>query len=1565
MESINSFSSGMNSDQSKTILNKETYLQALNFRGVTSLGDSNGSLVNVKGNELNIILPEVLDSYKLIVSETGTVGAAAAGNVTITINGKAVVLTVTPSFTGFDIYTGLLSLSNCYNTTNPTPTATEFAVSYVDNYVVIYQQPVYTLLTAAPTPLVITAVLGNAGTATTTIKFLPASGVVQTSQAAYVAGSNNLIIIGSQFIDEDIYLLSAVDDDTEAAPHPNDSFSNLGVIWKLSIDNVTRVSTLTLVYANLLDFTKFYPVAPTAILGRYESNNLQRLYWTDFYNTIRTLNVSDPQLFALSPALISVFPGVTMEIPLLDSFGVGTLNAGTYELGYRLKKTAGQISNYSQTSNMVHLLGDENQAFANYQGPTTLGSTGRSITWTLTNIDTAWDSMEFIILYRASKTDLPIIYVSPEQDITTTYTLASVTGFDTIVLDEYLSLSSGFTHAKTVETKDNILFWGNVRAIRQKEISSLFDARAFRANTNAAPGSEDIILKNEGTLTLAQAIATPKTNDSINEYYDSAGDYSTNGCYFKPGTSVLGGSGANISYEFGTDNILLCDLAVTQIGAGDWWLQGTQIPGLAYKSSGISVDANPIDLITSSPNDSDDQIYPLAGVGTSKNPYYTSVATGFQPEEIYRCAIQLFDLQGGYYFTEWIGDIKFPSANDTNSNPGEQATLAGVTNFRNSFLYNGQIWGQSLYIKFNVDVSAISQYISGYQIVRVERTTGNKTILGSGMLTNVFDNGDPTIDQACLGGGLWRENQDFPIFGSVPPYLQLPPYDPYPNQESLETLGQDITFNVEAVSSRLLTYDCFDFQLSGYSYQTGDKVFIRSKVNSPNYDNAQAGAADGRYRMLNPGSDTDSFINNPQTLGVAAQYKIPGVYGTKYQTGYDSEAQPYNMLFYVEGTTYDYTLSANNKLMSKGQGCNSGSEILQADNGVQNYLNAMRNYGPNSLSNLDGSPKISGLGADTILLSFDTAEKIESNGLHFNCGSRNKLMALYYRPNLNQYGGPTYANRTANEYIACGSFIPLNRDNQILINNKVLTHKVYGGDVFLNYWDHQKVIKPSSSVATDYRRYNQGAPAATNGNTLGLYSTQEHLVSSTYYFPCTNSNNQAVRFSPYHLDRDWSGNTYDKPDTFLYQSYHSNQKNVVKFIPKPFNFVIGDQWRNRIYYSNVKFDNEIQDSWSVYPINQFYDVEGNYGGITSLIALNQTLYFIQDKGVGMLSVNPQSITTDGTNAPIQLGVAEGIKKHYYSAIDSGSKHQWSVIRSSNTITFVDIRQKKIFLFNGKELKPISDIKGQRGFLNKRLHNNLINYDNPIIGKGLLTTYDYQNNEFLYTFKNNTDPVNTTNDENLTLSYSELQDSFVTMYSFLPNIYISNNRYLLSVNNDLNKKQVWLHNFGVYGSFYGTLYPSTLKLLVNDNPLYTKVFDNMIIMSEAIDDNVEWNDDLNIYPGSATNPTFPDDVNNKDSTFNSIRLYNQYQNTDFVTLTPGTNIRKMEQGFNLQLPRNKFDYDTYNPSVYSIFDPSKLTKTTFGERLRDKWMIADFKYDNLLNLRFIIHNIKTLLRISDR
>ena len=153
MESTNSFSQGQNSDQSKTILNKETYLQALNFRSLTELGSSNGSLVNIKGNECKLTFPDLQPVFKIevIQAESDT-----SNPTDITINGVTDSIDILNTTTGFDLFTFItIKFPNCYQYTGTTVATKTFAVAYEDNYIVIYNQPVYqnctTVASIAPT----------------------------------------------------------------------------------------------------------------------------------------------------------------------------------------------------------------------------------------------------------------------------------------------------------------------------------------------------------------------------------------------------------------------------------------------------------------------------------------------------------------------------------------------------------------------------------------------------------------------------------------------------------------------------------------------------------------------------------------------------------------------------------------------------------------------------------------------------------------------------------------------------------------------------------------------------------------------------------------------------------------------------------------------------------------------------------------------------------------------------------------------------------------------------------------------------------------------------------------------------------------------------------------------------------------------------------------------------------------------------------------------------------------------------------------------------------------------
>lgn len=1569
MEAINSFSNGMNSDISKQIHSKDSYVQALNFRPLTELGSSNGSLVNIKGNECKLTFPDLQPVYKIIVTP-GTLDSS--NDTTIVINGVSKVYPVNNVTTGLDLYNYIVAnYQNCYKYSGALVATKTFDIAYDNDYIIIYQQPVYTnCTTVASVNSTITLTPTTSDGTQGTLYFVNhgvANSLTQNTTKPYVAGvsSANIIAIGSTFILNDIYILTAPLGTTTS----NDELQTPGTIWKLNIDDITKQHTLTLVYSNNLDFTENHPIPPSAITGRYESLEIQRIYWSDNYNKIRVLNCTQPQLMALDPTQLSVMPKVEYVQAILNSIGTASpgLPAGCFQAAYRLSKVLGSVTNYSELSNPIYLTTSaEGDPFQDYQG--SLGASGKSITWSLTGLDMNYDQIEFIVTYRDSESAVPVITslgtTTLIEDMTFTYSDTTVTTYTEVTLEEFLLFNGTFTHAKTCDTKDNRLFWGNVRAPRKN--LEIFDARAFRSNA-----AGEIKLKNSGVsadyLTVAAAAALPETSDTINEYYDSSGDYNAAACYLKPSTvsdpqPELGGEGVNIQYSFGTWTIQSDNQFVLAGGSG--YDIGT--PTSPFRND--NTDSGTITLT--------DYVYPQNNKFYAlKQPEKTSLLRGFQHEEIYRFAFQAFDKQGNPYFSKWIGDIKMPSYGDYNHHPDATAlawfTAAGIDpDFRLSyskpFPFDADQFQQILYIKFDIDISLIKDIIGGYQIVRVKRDGNNKTIWGSGMINPFWPDDSNDLGSVAVLPASWDgRKSNFTV--PTPATTNLRYYAPAPSQACVETLNSNGTYGN---FDKWKMFDSFDMDI-GFrpAYAAGDKILIRSRLKCMNYSGAT-----NTYRAFN-----EAAPNNPKNFDSGGNPVPPatsrindGSYGTAPGAGFfvssnnDMLYQPFFIMKMVDSDTYcNYTdflgTNSNDYTVDYAQYINGNTSISRGGYDIHNY-----GHDCNTVLGAGQETDNPCFGKQTLFLEFTSnLDDYGNYGCVENSSVFKKLLALYYKPNPNLYNGATYAARSTNEYIPCGEYISTNRNNANV--NTTVSAITFGGDVFTTIYDMMKTVKPLTG-GSEYWIYEYNSSGV-----LQLPLKQEAAQFSTsFFFPCTVMHNSELRLGNHPNTGIMTTAGYNNEDDYAYNTYCNAENDTKVYFPQPLNFQNADEWINRIYWSELKFNNEPLDSWSVYLTDSFYDVEGNYGGINALISLKENMYYLQDRGVGMLLINPVSMINDQNGTPIKLGAgSEVIQKHFYKAIDAGTVHQWSVYRSQSTITFVDARHKKIYLFNGESVTPVSDVKGQRNFVIKRLHNELLKNDNPVINKGIITTYDYYHNEFLYTFNNvkqlTVDPItyDTTNDENLTLAYSEVLDAFTGMYSFTPNLYINSNKYLISTN---SANKLWFHNYGNYGLFYNTQYPSTLKLLVNDNPLYTKIFDNSTWNSESIKDNVEWNDDLNVYPGSPTLPSYPDDVNHQSDTFTKLRCYNDWQNTDWLTLTtvtPNNTLTRKERNFNVQIPRNKFDYDSTAPSLVSLFNPTNLTKTLFGERIRDKYMMVDLYYPNTIGNRFIIHNFKTQFRISDR
>ena len=150
-------------------------------------------------------------------------------------------------------------------------------------------------------------------------------------------GSGTREIIGSCALRNNIILFCADDSGTN------------GWIYYIQYDTKTRQINTSccprLIYNGNgapadLKFSKDWPIEA---IGRYESGAVQRIYWTDYKNDLRSLelgNLSDPCTYSAittNISLISIFPNIDYTAPILTNIGGGgNLPVGEYQFAYRL-----------------------------------------------------------------------------------------------------------------------------------------------------------------------------------------------------------------------------------------------------------------------------------------------------------------------------------------------------------------------------------------------------------------------------------------------------------------------------------------------------------------------------------------------------------------------------------------------------------------------------------------------------------------------------------------------------------------------------------------------------------------------------------------------------------------------------------------------------------------------------------------------------------------------------------------------------------------------------------------------------------------------------------------------------------------------------------------------------------------------------------------------------------------------------------------------------------------------------------------------------------------------------
>ncbi len=524
-----------------------------------------------------------------------------------------------------------------------------------------------------------------------------------------VSSQSDLKILGLGKLDNYIIVMST--NETSTTP-----LGSAMQIWLLEYNEATDsivdigpnsylVPSKHLVYNNILNVSLNYRAGE--IIGRYENSKTGRIYWTDNYNNLRTFNILDESPFSYAPALLDVVAQVSMSVPVVKSIGSGSIPVPSMvQYCYRLVKTGGAQTIVSPVTPLIPLtaFNPETEDYENYIGDSSLGA--RSVTYTLQNLDTNFDIVEHIVVFYQQK-DIPLIYKFAEEFIPESgeieVTHSGSEEYIDISTQEFNALTSTFDKCKTITTKRNRLVVANLKT---STFDIDFDARAYRFNSAGIAK----ILDSSGASQLFNSSNYPfnETLDAIAPFslsdtsplYDNTFKYKSDGV-------TLGGSGPKISYSFITEDLTACNAMI----ATDRPYVSVSRPSTTSTiilDNGLTIDTTNYFKDT-------------------KSPLNVAYLKGYMRGEVYRFGIVFYDLKGNPSFVKWIGDIRFPEASDTD-------------------YFNGSDWDEELTasqlgIQFNVDINSIKDSISGFSIVRVERTEADKTRLGTGVHVSVPNQG--------------------------------------------------------------------------------------------------------------------------------------------------------------------------------------------------------------------------------------------------------------------------------------------------------------------------------------------------------------------------------------------------------------------------------------------------------------------------------------------------------------------------------------------------------------------------------------------------------------------------------------------------------------------------------------------------------------------------------------------------------------------------------------------------------------------------------------------------------
>ncbi len=518
---------------------------------------------------------------------------------------------------------------------------------------------------------------------------------------------------------------------------------------------------------------------------------------------------------------------------------------------------------------------------------------------------------------------------------------------------------------------------------------------------------------------------------------------------------------------------------------------------------------------------------------------------------------------------------------------------------------------------------------------------------------------------------------------------------------------------------------------------------------------------------------------------------------------------------------------------------------------------------------------------------------------------------------ISRYGGVTYNDRFSNEYIPFSEKISINDDETICIY----------GDVWTNMFDFVHLIHQDDSDNSDESMQDLMTFPVQSSidlryrlDRINHYAarTADDVIDKKRTMYVQETVEEGILFQP---------EVYDETigDLYKYNTVYSKSVADRYSYPKPFNFIDNSFNNTKIINSEPKINLESSDSWAVFKVNNFIELQGKYGKLNSLVNYRDKVYAFQDRGVAIVSVNERELIRSSSDATsLALGTGGTLERYDYLSTNVGAQRASAVVRGNYSIYFVNENDYSIYDVRNLSY-PISKSKN----INSKIKPLIKNY---VENGGILeTTFDQEYSEILFTIYDNT------------YCFNEELGTFTSRYGFVPDMYFNFNGKLLSYKNGATtgESHIYQHNISdKYGIYYGLDFATTyikpyLRILVNPNGNEINSFDTLDYRTEVYN--------------SGDNPI--DDTPSVYDTFDVITFRNSYMNetvnvvvNQSGTIDSTTNTARRSRIFRTQVPQKNESrfFDTH-----MIIDFTFDTETHTGDKkIRVHDIMTYFRQQNM-------------------